>query len=268
MQAAVQLILKFEKINISLLLIPLSLNHVISKNLFVYYVLGCKWLHTILWPDSKDSSLVIASPRSGHVQLSMGKDPGPKTDTGKIQRLTLRLGNSHGVRNLEGELESLPCAWLPFFILRPQQNPRYQYLLSLECANEYQYLLSLECANEYSAPDQTGMHFQYQKFSSIAKAAEFIQISNKDNDAVFFDVEGVGRHSRRIEIVEVFRHEMLLNFFVYSRQIVSKKCENESSAKVDPGRTDGQPRDLLLLKHNSAGFDVFSVSSMLQVLSF
>ena len=39
--------------------ITFSQGKVVSKNLFVYYVLGCKWLHTILWPDSKDSSLVI-----------------------------------------------------------------------------------------------------------------------------------------------------------------------------------------------------------------
>ena len=33
-------------------------------------------------------------------------------------------------------------------------------------------------------------------------------------------------------------------------QSIKKSLQNEESAKVDPGRTDGQPRDLLLLKIN------------------
>lgn len=116
--------------------------------------------------------------------------------------MALRLGDGHGIGNLERKLKSLPLAWLPC-ILRPKQYPGYQYLSA-----------AVISAEDF-APQKPLFDLQDQKLGTITETTDLVQIAGEHDDAVFFQMQFMRRDSRRIQGVEVVSLKPVLNIFVH-----------------------------------------------------
>lgn len=116
--------------------------------------------------------------------------------------MALRLGDGHGIGNLERKLKSLPLTWLPC-ILRPKQYPGYQCLSA-----------AVISAEDF-APQKPLFDLQDQKLGTITETTDLVQIAGEHDDAVFFQMQFMRRDSRRIQGVEVVSLKPVLNIFVH-----------------------------------------------------